>query len=212
MELIDLMPTLLEQLGEGQSTIAMDGSSLFSGQERAEKFYADERYAKNVVRAVQDTARKRNREIQIVGNRDTGIFVRPAKYGHLIGREIGSYSNSELTVELADLLLPAKLARVRETDGVLPNFVEGEIVGPGTVPAIALAVNSKIVDLVDVYVDEDGHKRFASIFDPQFLAKEIDRSHHAGRVELRLDERPESVWIGGETKDSTESIKNLAAR
>lgn len=169
VELIDVMPTLLEQLGHEHAIETMDGSSMFSNLERPEKLFAEQHYDKNVFPRVLERARRRNEEVLVISNVDGGYFAQPSQYHEFIGKRIYGFSVSETSVEFDDLLLPKKLRRVRKASGLTPNFVQGEIRGREPVKRVAIVMNEVVADVVDIFTDEAGNRKFASVFDPRFL-------------------------------------------
>ncbi len=173
-ELIDILPTLFEELG-GKPTGQMDGGSLFSSDERVKKVIAEIEYSKEIWPEVIKMSKIRHKEIVIDTNDDGSVFVRPEKYSFLIGKRIAGAKVSEQMVELGNPLIFRELAKAEESVDFKPNFVEGWVEGRGSIRTVAIAINGMIADVVDVALDESGRRRFASVFDPSILKSKGNR-------------------------------------
>ncbi|MEM7356881.1 MAG: sulfatase-like hydrolase/transferase, partial [Acidobacteriota bacterium] len=168
IELIDVLPTLLDELGSGADVSGMDGRPV-SQPPREVKRFAGQDYAKDVWPEVLETSRARHRAIRIAESREGSYFVRPAKYADLIGQPIDSATPSEQTVELVNPLVLDELKRVDMASSFRPNLIEGTLAADSTVEVVGIAINGLLADVVEVFVDDTGLRRFLSVFDPATL-------------------------------------------
>jgi hypothetical protein len=183
VELIDVLPTLLEELGDAKDVTWMDGRSMFSGSERGEKRFGGRLYGKDVWPAVLSTSKRRRSEVRLVDNRDGSVFVRPGKYSGLVGRSVDGAATLDDEVELKNPSIFEELSNVDLFSKFRPNFVEGKLSEKSTVDILGVAINGEIVDVVDVHIDDVGRRRFASVFNPSVLNPGRNRLDFA-RVQL----------------------------
>lgn len=177
VELIDVLPTLLVQLGGGDLVDQFDGVPVESGEERPFKVFGGEKYAKNLWPEIIAARNRLFSSIHISENSIGKFFPIPKKYHDLIGQRVAGAQADSGIVEIENPLVLAELSRVGMMPRFTPNHITGRIYDNDNVDVLVVSVNGVIVDAVDVFVDQLGQRRFASTFDPFFLqngANEIE--------------------------------------
>ncbi|MFA6954571.1 MAG: sulfatase-like hydrolase/transferase [Thermoanaerobaculia bacterium] len=167
-ELVDVLPTLLEELGSSTVDTGMNGRSLISSSPRNGKYFAATQYPKDVWPEVLEAARRIRRELSVTSTTDGVFFVQPSKYAALVGRDITDAGESSGSVELDNPLILQTLAEYRPDSADKPNFLRGRLLKRSTATTIAVVLNGRIADVVDLFLDDSG-QRFSSVFDPSLL-------------------------------------------
>ncbi len=168
VELIDILPTLLDEMGDDQGAGDMDGQSIWSPSERQEKVFAGSNYAKDVWPDVTAANQRRFSEV-IVTESKGSVFVRPAKYSSLIGVPIAEAQLTNHVVNIDNPLIFDTLANFDERSSFRPNFIEGWLETGSDFDTLGVAINGAIADVVEVYIDRFGTRKFSSLFDPSIL-------------------------------------------
>ena len=169
-ELIDVLPTLLENLGADPRPGEMDGQSLWASSERKEKIFGGKTYGGNVWPQVLEASRTRYNDIDVVQHASGSVFVRPARYAYLIGEPIDGAKVTQYEAYLDNPSIFRDLASYGKASTFSPNFVTGWLDADSPFDTVGIVINGVIADVVDVFADEFGKRRFASVFDRSVLA------------------------------------------
>ena len=176
MEFIDVVPTLLAQMGAGAEKIGqleLDGWSPDVKKERQVKMFGGQEYSKDLFPKALAARNRLFDKMHITESKDGGWFPQINKYRKLIGTPIVGSVTDSAVVEIENLSIIANLERVNKKSNFIPNYVAGKL-RSGAVDTLAVGMNGVIADVVDVYVDPDGQRRFSSVFDSGFLKTGIN--------------------------------------
>lgn len=170
-ELVDFLPTLLEELGGPGNRTGLDGISLFSSEERPEKVFNGSKYPKDLWQEVLKARERLFGMISLEQNNDGTFFPRPAKYNALFGLQIANAPLEDTVAEVDNALIFSELNRVGKIQATFPNYVTGSLAANSDIDAVGIAINGLIRDVAEVYIGENGRPRFSSVFNPSVLKR-----------------------------------------
>lgn len=186
VESIDIVPTLVAELGGDASSWGFDGQPMTVGVERPHKIFEGEQYRRDVWPSVVEASRRLYSQITVVPQDGGPAFLRPSKYESLVGSSVAEAKATQHTVNLKNPAIFMDLATFGEDQAYTPNFIEGWLEPESSFGAVGIAINGVIVDTVDTLADESGRLLFSSVFDPSILRIGANELQLVGLTSARL--------------------------
>jgi hypothetical protein len=158
VESIDVLPTILDVLGLGESP-EIDGSSLLdaSRPERAQKQFFDDTRTVTLDATFRSKQATCTRMLQCFGDgSEPERLFRIGPYGELVGRPAQEFAASDPVGVTLDLVKPAR-SPTNEPVAIVPCYFSGRVKsrsGTGHPTVLAIAVNGTIQAVTRTYTDK----------------------------------------------------------
>lgn len=204
IESIDILPSLLDELGNARLHQGIDGSSIFATVEKNEKTFNGINYSKDVWPSVQKANRELYNKIEITRNYDGTFFPQQSKYSKYIGLKVEETKTIDTVVGVNN---PSVIRQLREgaSESYTPNLIDGTIENNNDIETIAVTINNVIVDVVDLKQEKGKKSEFVSVFNPAFLRLNDNR---LGFLSVKYDKSNNFSYSILKTKEKEFLIKN----